>query len=133
MLWLSGDITEDRTPELQKYVMRELGIAEVAPAAILPKLTQALLEQQSDGWMRQLYEFLHGQPALLRLGRFKDVPLVRLEDGKHVTPAKDGRPQAFLPAPIATDFPDGSGCCLRNRCCPVVPGWPRLDSARPCR
>jgi hypothetical protein len=109
MFWLSGDITEDRTPELQKYVMRELGIAEVTPVAILPKLTQALLEQQSDGWMRQLYEFLHGQPALLRLGRFKDVPLVRLEDGKHVTPAKDGRPQAFLPAPIATDFPTVRG------------------------
>ena len=109
MHWLSGGITEDRTPELQKYVTRELGISEVTPAAILAKFTQAFLEQQSDGWVLQLYEFLHGQPALLRLGRLTDVPLVRLEDGNQVTPAKDGRPQAFLPTPIATDFPTVRG------------------------
>lgn len=109
VVWLSGDITQDRTPELRQFLMQELAIAEVTPEVVLPRLTLDFLEQQSDGWMRQLYEFLHGQPALLRLGRFKDVPLVRLEDGKHVTPAKDGRPQAFLPAPIATDFPTVRG------------------------
>jgi hypothetical protein len=105
MLWLSGGITEDRTPELHKYVTRELGINEVTPPIILAKLTQVFLEQQSDMWILRLYEFLQGQPALLRSGRFKDVPLIRLEDGSHVTPTRDGQPQAFLPAPIVTDFP----------------------------
>jgi len=109
MFWLSGDITEDRTPELHRYVTRELGINEVTPPVILAKLTQAFLEEQSDKWIIQLYEFLHGQPALLRAGRFKDVPLVRLEDGSQVTPTRDGRPQAFLPTPIATDFPTVRG------------------------
>jgi len=42
---------------------------------------------------------------LLRSGRCDDVPLIRLEDGNHVTPWKDGKPQAFLPGPISTDFP----------------------------
>lgn len=105
MIWLSGDITQDRTPELRQYLMRELGIVEATPEAILPKLTEAFLKLQSDEWIRRLYEFLHGQPALLRQGRLKDVPLVRLENGIHVTATKDGQPQAFLPGPIATDFP----------------------------
>ena len=63
------------------------------------------LEHQTDEWIRQFYEFLHGQPALVRQGRLKDVPLVRLEDGRQVTVTKDGQLQAFLPGPIATGFP----------------------------
>jgi uncharacterized protein DUF3883 len=106
ILWLSADITtQDRTSELRQYLLRELDIVEATPESILPRLTQEFLEEQSDEWTSRFYEFLHGQPALLRQGRLKDVPLVRLEDGRHVTPIKDGRPQAFLPGPIATDFP----------------------------
>lgn len=103
--WVSEDITQDRTPELRQYLMSELGIAEATPETILPKLNETFLEKQSDKWILRLYEFLHGQPALLRQGRLADVPLVRLEDGRHVTPKKDGQPQAFLPGPVTTDFP----------------------------
>ena len=105
LVWLSGDITQDRTPELRQFLMRELGIAEVTPEAVLPALTQAFLGKQDDEWMCRLYEFLHGQPALLRQGRLKDLPLIRLVDGTHVSPIKDGHPQAFLPGTIATEFP----------------------------
>lgn len=103
--WLSGEITQDRTPELRQYAMRELDIDEATPEAIVPRMTQAFLEQQSDDWIRRLYEFLGGQLALLRQGRLEGVPLIRVEGGSHVTPIEDGRPQAFLPGPIATDFP----------------------------
>lgn len=104
--WLSADITtQDRTSGLRQYLIRELDIVEATPESLLPRLTKAFLEEQSDEWTRRFYEFLHGQPALLRQGRLKDVPLVRLEDGRHVTPTKYGRPQAFLPGPTATDFP----------------------------
>jgi len=103
VVWLSGDITQDRTPELRQFLMHELAITEVTPELMLPRLTRGFLEQQTDEWTRKFYEFLHGQPALVRLGRLKDVPLVRLEDGRHVTARKDG--QAFLPGPIATGFP----------------------------
>jgi hypothetical protein len=34
-----------------------------------------------------------------------DVPLIRLEDGNHVTPRKGDQPQAFLPGPVSTGFP----------------------------
>ena len=103
--WLSADITQDRTPVLRQYLIRELNIIEVIPETIVPKLTKAFLEKQNDAWILRLYELLHGQPALSRQGRLDDVPLVRLDDGSHVTAEKGSRPQAFLPGPIATDFP----------------------------
>jgi hypothetical protein len=80
---------QNRTPELRQYLIRELGIAEVTPERVLPKLSKAFLESQSDDWTLHLYEFLNGQPALLRQGRLDDVPVVRLESGTHVT-AREG-------------------------------------------
>ena len=62
--WLSGDISQDRTPELRLYLMRELDVAEVTPETVLPKLSAAFLEGQSDAWILRLYEFLNGQAAL---------------------------------------------------------------------
>ena len=105
VVWLSGDITPDRTPELRQYVMQELEISEITPESLAPSLTQSFLQKQSEAWISRLYGFLLGQPALLRQGRLKDVPLVRLRDGRHVTSTKNGRPQAFLPGPIETDLP----------------------------
>ena len=87
--WLSEEITQDRTPELRQYLMHELDIPELTPETIIPRLTRSFLEDQTDAWIVQLYEFLNGQSALLRSGRFTDVPLVRLEDGSHITARKD--------------------------------------------
>jgi len=105
LAWLSGDISQDRTPELRQYVMRELGIPEVTPETILPKLDKAFLEAQSDDWCLKLYEFLNGQPALRSQGRLADVPVIRLEDGTQVVAKVDGEPQAFLPSAMETGFP----------------------------
>lgn len=102
--WLTGDITQDRTPEIRHYVMRELGVVEVTPATIVPRLTQDFLEAQSDDWVLRLYEFLSGQEAAVRR-RLDTVPLIRLSDGTHVVARVDGKPQAFLPSTIETSFP----------------------------
>jgi hypothetical protein len=103
LIWLSGDITQDRTPELRRYLMQELGIAEVTPETIIPKLNESFLQAQPDAWIQELYQFLNGQPALRR--RLEGLPLVRLEDGNHVSPQADGHPQAFLPGKLTTGFP----------------------------
>jgi len=103
LVWLSGDITQDRTPELRLYLMQELEIPELTPEAIISRLDQGFLEAQSDGWVVQLYEFLNGQSGLRR--RFEDLPLIRLEDGTHVPARLGGQPQGFLPGPIASGFP----------------------------
>lgn len=101
--WLSGHITQDRTPALRRYLMQELGVPELTPETVIPHLDQGFLEAQADDWIVRLYEFLNGQPGLRR--RFEDLPLARLEDGAHVQPNLDGQPQAFLPGPIASGFP----------------------------
>ncbi len=108
--WLSGDITQDRTPNLRRYLMQELSITEITPEMIVPRLDKRFLEAQPDAWIVRLYAFLNDQPALRR--RFDDLPLVRLEDGTHVAAHAKGQPQAFLPGEIKTAFPTvrGSVC-----------------------
>lgn len=103
LAWLSGDISQDRTPELRWYVMRELEIAEITPEVILSKFDTGFLETQADEWVLRLYEFLNGQTAL-RL-RAAALPLIRLADGTHVKAQENGQPQAFLPGVIETGFP----------------------------
>lgn len=102
--WLSGDITQDRAPEIRQYLMRELAIMEVTPAMLVPRLTREFLEAQSDQWVLRLYEFLSGQEATLRR-RLDTIPLIRLSDGFHVVAHENGKPKAFLPSAIETGFP----------------------------
>lgn len=46
--WLSGDITRDRAPELRRYLMEELDIAEETPETIVSALDKSFLEAQPD-------------------------------------------------------------------------------------
>lgn len=102
--WLSGDITQDKAPEIRQYLMRELDIDEITPTKLVPSLTKTFLETQSDEWVLRLYEFLSGQEKALR--RHLDVvPLIRLDDGTHVVARENGKGKAFLPSAIATSFP----------------------------
>lgn len=102
--WLSGDITQDKAPEIRQYLMRELDIDEITPTKLVPSLTKVFLEAQSDSWVLRLYEFLSGQEKALR--RHLDVlPLIRLDDGTHVVARANGKAKAFLPSAIATSFP----------------------------
>jgi len=121
--WLSEEITQARTSELRDYLRLELNVEEVLPETIIAKLTKDFLEAQTDDWIVRLYEFLNGQAALLRQGKMHIIPLVRLENGTHVLPRKDGQPQAFLPGSVLTDFPtvksevcvsDGARVFLKN-------------------
>ena len=100
--WLSSEITADREPTLRQYLMQELNVPEVTPELIIQKLNRTFLEAQSDDWIQRLYEFLNGRSALR--WRLADIPLIRLEDGSHVTPKVNGQPQAFLPSKNKTGF-----------------------------
>ncbi|MBI4020927.1 MAG: DUF3883 domain-containing protein [Candidatus Aenigmarchaeota archaeon] len=103
LAWLSGDISQDRAPELRQYLMRELKIAEITPEAILSQLDTGFLEAQADEWVLRLYEFLNGQTALRQ--KAAALPLIRLADGTHVNARENGQPRAFLPGVIETGFP----------------------------
>ncbi|WP_342379419.1 DUF3883 domain-containing protein [Myxococcus stipitatus] len=101
--WLTGDITQDKAPELRKYLLQELHVPEVTPEQIVPKLDRAFLEAQSDAWIARLYSFLNGQKALVN--RLSTIPLVRLDNGTHVVARENGSAKAFLPSAIETSFP----------------------------
>ncbi len=103
--WLSGDITRDTAATLRNYLLYELKVGELTPELILPRLTKRFLEAQPDEWILKLYEFLGGQPALIRKDRVSNIPFVRVEGGVHVVAQSNGQPQAFLPSGLRTDFP----------------------------
>lgn len=100
--WLTSDITQDRAPELRRYLLQELEVPEITPDKIVVKLGKAFLEAQSDEWLTRLYAFLSGQKAIA--GLFNAFPLVRLDDGSHVIASENGKPNAFLPSMIESSF-----------------------------
>lgn len=119
MRWLSGRITQDRTPDLRSYLMNELNVDEVTPEKFASSLSEGFLEKQPDEWFIRLYTFLLGQKALWRPGRWspgilRNKPILRLQDGKNVAPFRDAdslksteSPNAYLAVgtDIETSFP----------------------------
>ena len=108
--WLTDLISQDRTPELRRYLMEDLDVEEVTPQTMLPRLRRQFLDRQSNAWMCRLYEFLNRQAALHR--QAKVAPIIRLSDGRHAPALADGVPQVFLPGAIRTGFPT-----LHKRAC----------------
>lgn len=102
--WVTGDVTADKTPEVHEYLNRELGIAEYRAETLVSRMSPEFLESQADHWIGLLYKALLGLPRLL-LNLKTSVPIIRLEDGTHVTPFAHNRPQAFLPGSSETAFP----------------------------
>lgn len=104
LAWLSDDITEVKTPEIRKYLLRELDIDEIRPEKIIPILNRAFLVAQPDEWISRLYEFLSSQGRAVRV-QLGAIPLVRLENGSHVVARENEKAKAFLPGAITTSFP----------------------------
>jgi hypothetical protein len=102
--WVSGDVTADRTPEVRRFLNRELGITEYAADTLMTRMTSAFLEKQPDRWISLLYKTLLGIPRVLQTLRTTS-PIIRLEDGSQVVAFAHGRNQAFLPSATETAFP----------------------------
>lgn len=114
--WLHADITQDRSPELRGYLIREFGIREVSPEWFAQQVDGSFFETQSDEWMISCYRFLGGQEALWRgslmpygssmRGILLDKPFIRLENGRHVAPfSRDGQPNAFVANALDGELP----------------------------
>lgn len=104
--WLTAGITQERTPELRRYLIHELNIEEITPEIFARKIPDHFLYKQSDDWMIGFYKFLLGQESLWRLNRshwggsgaLRFADIVRLENGQHAAPfTKDGIVQVYLP------------------------------------
>ncbi|HDU2653023.1 TPA: DUF3883 domain-containing protein [Yersinia enterocolitica] len=103
-VWLSGEITLDKTPELLRYLTDELDVEQIVPSKIIPALNKKFLEEQSDAWVMKLYEFLSTQEAIVRR-YLETIPLIRLENRVHVTAREKGANKVFLPSKNITNFP----------------------------
>ena len=115
--FVDESITADGRPLLWRYLQDEIGIEEVTPSSVVGRLTADFLEAQPDEWIAELYGFLYGHPTLWQepgpwgsaegeTGVARTRPLIRLEDGTHVTPFRaDGRAAVYLPGSASTPFP----------------------------
>lgn len=112
--WLSGEITQERTPVLMGYLIRQLRIEEITPEIIARRVTGKFFEKQSDAWLVELYKFLLKQEALWRASRYRwdndgimrHKPFVRLEDNSHVSAfGDDGIVAVYLPQKTTKGLP----------------------------
>jgi hypothetical protein len=97
--WLSSEITLDRTPDIYRFLNKDLEVEIVDPNVFVRKLEKSFLEIQTDEWLVQLYTFLSEQPGLNYI--IKGKPILRLEDNSHVSPFnvpydRNKTPNAYL-------------------------------------
>jgi len=103
--WLDENITEDRTPELRRYLINELEIEEVDPELFARKFNLEFISKQSDQWVSPFYSFLLNHKALWRAstryerpGLLRYKPIIRLNDNSHTPPFDDDeKPIVYLP------------------------------------
>jgi len=101
--WLDANITQDRTPELRDYLLKELNILEVDFESFARRITKEFLETKSDKWMINFYTNLLDQQTLwtdrpYRKGILRAKPIIRLENGEHIAPYdENGKIQVYLP------------------------------------
>lgn len=94
--WLTGKITQDRTPDLRFYLMSELNVDEITPDKFANSLSEGFLAEQTDEWFIRFYKFLLGQKTLWHYP-LTWRPILRLQDGMHVNPSRpDKSPTAYL-------------------------------------
>jgi len=97
-------IGPESTPALWRYLTAELELTEVTPSAVVARADGDFLAAQPDEWMARFYGYLDAYPSAGREAR--DRPVIRLEDGRQVTPFDgQGRPAVYLPGPGASAFP----------------------------
>ncbi len=106
--WLTGEITENQTPDLHSYLMNEMNIDEVDPGMFARKLSEEFLCAQTDEWFIVFYSFLSGQKALWqqRWSVLRNKPILRLQNGSHANPFRsDNSPTAYLATDTETSLP----------------------------
>jgi predicted HNH restriction endonuclease len=101
--WLDPAITENRTPELWKYLTCTLLINVIDSDTFAKSLTETFFKQQTDEWIILFYDFLGDQKALWREnewgkdGILRSKPIIRLENDSHKSPFDfAGKPNVYL-------------------------------------
>jgi len=114
LFWLTGEITQDRTPDLRTFLIDELNIEEIRPETFARKITKEFLENQTDFWIIEFYAYISEIDSLWRSryyweekGILRDKEIIRISDGTHIKPFKNnGELNAFLPPTEKTGYPE---------------------------
>jgi len=111
--WLSTGITNDRTKELRKYLLSELGINEIEYKDFAENISSEFLEKKNDKWMIKFYYQLSSQDSLWNKstwrhkeeGILRKKPIIRLEDNSHIAPYDEfGNMQVYLPTERKSEY-----------------------------
>ncbi len=110
--WLSTDITYDKTRILRDYLTGELGIPEITMQRFCSEITEEFIKIKPDSWVVDFYSSITKNKALYRAGAgyqkkgvLRERPIIRLEDGSHVSPENDsGDIQVYLPTKGESKF-----------------------------
>jgi hypothetical protein len=100
--WLHEEISQDRNPDLRKYLINDLSIKEIQPETIVNLITVDFLKKQPNNWICEFYAFLNKQKALHE--KLKSMPIIRLSNMEHIAPYQNGQVQVFFPMEN-TEFP----------------------------
>ncbi len=104
--WVSDEISEDKTPQLQDYLIHDVGIEEFTPQNFASRVSDKFFRLQPDKWTANFYEFLSDQPNLWRTGGpMRAKPFIRTHTNRQLAPFdSNGRPQVYLPAKGFTGY-----------------------------
>ncbi|NPV12314.1 MAG: DUF3883 domain-containing protein [Ignavibacteria bacterium] len=108
--WLDSNITQDRTPELREYLIKELTVQEVDFESFARKITAEFLQTKTDEWLIDFYRRLLDQQALwsdrvYSKGVLRTKPIMRLENGEHIAPFdSNGKVQVYLPTETKSKY-----------------------------
>ncbi|MFY1632341.1 sacsin N-terminal ATP-binding-like domain-containing protein [Solwaraspora sp. WMMB335] len=112
--WQPASLSRERNRELWDYLHDVVNVDELDAEWLVGQLDRKFLETAQDAWLVNLYRFLAQTPALWRRprppgnrpGPARALPLIRLNDSRHVAPfGADERPQAYLPGSGPSSFP----------------------------
>ncbi len=117
--WLDDGISENKTPDLWKYLRYELEIEELRPEKIISLISNEFYRAQSNGWIVRFYKFIAERKALYRKGELHKLKnFVRLSTGRHVTPLNiDGAPNVYLGDLQGTNIPTVEREILQDETC----------------
>ena len=120
--WLNSNVTQDKTPELRKYLVEELKIQEITPERFANQFTEEFIKKQDDEWVIRFYTFLKDKKALWKKkdwnpeGPLRKKPFIRLENNTHVAPFENSeKPCAYLPGDFGSSFPTVKKSIAENK------------------